>query len=64
MAELGRSLGLLPPAGYSLVLAGALISITTNPALFGLVGPIEAWLGRWAPTVLQREPAPTVEPPT
>ncbi len=62
MAELGRSLGLLPAAGYSLVLAGALISITINPALFGLVEPIQAWVGRRA-TASLRAPAPTVEPP-
>jgi monovalent cation:H+ antiporter-2, CPA2 family len=46
LAELGRSLDLLPPAGYSLVLAGALISITLNPVLFGCIGPLEAWLSR------------------
>ncbi len=64
MAELGRSLGLLLLAGYSLVLAGALISITINPALFALVEPIQAWVGRRAPAGLRPEPAALAEPPT
>jgi monovalent cation:H+ antiporter-2, CPA2 family len=46
LAELGRSLGLLPQQGYSLVLAGALLSITLNPLLFRAVGPVETWLRR------------------
>jgi CPA2 family monovalent cation:H+ antiporter-2 len=62
VAELGRSLGLLPSAGYSLVPVGALISITINPALFGLVEPIETWLAGRAPARLRQQP--TVEPPT
>ncbi len=36
LAELGVSLGLLPPEGQNLILAGALISITVNPAVFAL----------------------------
>jgi monovalent cation:H+ antiporter-2, CPA2 family len=48
LAELGRSLGMLPTEGYNLLLAGALISITLNPVLFRLIGPIEAWLDRQA----------------
>jgi CPA2 family monovalent cation:H+ antiporter-2 len=46
LAELGRSLGLLPTEGYNLILAGALISITLNPVLFRLIGPLRAWLER------------------
>jgi monovalent cation:H+ antiporter-2, CPA2 family len=46
LAELGRSLGMLPDEGYNLILAGALISITLNPLLFRLIGPLEAWLDR------------------
>jgi CPA2 family monovalent cation:H+ antiporter-2 len=46
LAELGRSLGMLPDEGYSLILAGALISITLNPLLFRAIGPLERWLGR------------------
>jgi CPA2 family monovalent cation:H+ antiporter-2 len=47
LAGLGLSLGLLPSEGMSLVLAGALISITLNPLLFAAIGPIRRWiLGR------------------
>lgn len=35
LAALGVSLGLLPPTGQQLVLAGALLSIVLNPLLFG-----------------------------
>jgi len=62
LAELGRSLGMLPDEGYSLVLAGALISITVNPLLFRLVAPLEAWFeGRGGPIELpSTPPAPDV----
>jgi CPA2 family monovalent cation:H+ antiporter-2 len=44
LAGLGVSLGLLPTEGQSLVLAGALLSITLNPLIFrGTLG-IERWL--------------------
>jgi CPA2 family monovalent cation:H+ antiporter-2 len=41
VGTLGRSLGLLPDAGYQLIVAGALISIALNPLLFAFVQPIE-----------------------
>jgi CPA2 family monovalent cation:H+ antiporter-2 len=41
---LGASLGLLPPEGQSLVLAGALISIALNQLLFNSVEVAEKWL--------------------
>ncbi|WP_295855935.1 YbaL family putative K(+) efflux transporter [uncultured Xylophilus sp.] len=41
---LGMSLGLLPPEGQSLVLAGALISIAVNPVVFKGIEPIRSWL--------------------
>jgi CPA2 family monovalent cation:H+ antiporter-2 len=44
LAGLGVSLGLLPVEGQSLVLAGALISIATNPLWFSLIGPLQKWL--------------------
>src|SRR3546814_16673584 len=40
LAGLGTSLGLLPPEGLSLVLAGALISIALNPFLFAAIEPV------------------------
>jgi CPA2 family monovalent cation:H+ antiporter-2 len=41
VGTIGRSLGLLPDAGYQLIVAGALVSITVNPALFALIPPLE-----------------------
>lgn len=42
LAGLGVVLGLLPQEGMNLVLAGALISIALNPALFALIKPLKA----------------------
>jgi CPA2 family monovalent cation:H+ antiporter-2 len=47
---------MLPTEGYNLILAGALISITLNPVLFRLIGPLEAWFDRPADT--EEEPGP------
>ncbi|MCW5257934.1 Kef family K(+) transporter [Verminephrobacter aporrectodeae subsp. tuberculatae] len=44
LVSLGSSLGLLPPEGASLVLAGALISMALNPLLFHAIAPLEEWL--------------------
>ncbi|VWX63740.1 putative monovalent cation:proton antiporter (CPA2 family) [Burkholderiales bacterium 8X] len=44
LAALGVSLGLLPEEGRSLILAGALISIASNPLWFGLIDPLQKWL--------------------
>jgi CPA2 family monovalent cation:H+ antiporter-2 len=44
LAALGVSLGLLPPAAQSLIVAGALLSITLNPFVFGAVDPLWRWL--------------------
>ncbi|MBT9550086.1 MAG: NAD-binding protein, partial [Hydrogenophaga sp.] len=44
LVGLGAALGLLPPEGQSLVLAGALISIAVNPLLFKAIAPVQAFL--------------------
>ena len=44
LATAGVGLGLLPEEAYQLIVAGALISITLNPLVFGAVDPIDAWL--------------------
>ncbi len=49
LAGLGRSLGLLPAEGQSMILAAALISIALNPLLFGAVAPLRGWLLRRMP---------------
>lgn len=42
LAALGLSLGLLPPEGQDLILAGAFLSITVNPLVFHLVSRSQA----------------------
>ena len=46
LAALAVSLGLLPPEAQSLIVAGALLSITLNPFIFRTVEPLEAWVRR------------------
>jgi CPA2 family monovalent cation:H+ antiporter-2 len=46
LAALGIGLGLLPPDGRDLILAGALLSITFNPFAFGMIAPMTRWLDR------------------
>jgi CPA2 family monovalent cation:H+ antiporter-2 len=43
LAGLGVTLGLLPPDGQSLILAGAIISIALNPLVFKAIGPLQTW---------------------
>ena len=53
LAGLGVALGLLPPEGRDLILAGALLSITLNPLVFAAVNPVAAWL-RARPRLIAR----------
>ena len=46
LAALGVSLGLIPVETQSLIVAGALLSITLNPFVFRAVEPIERWIRR------------------
>jgi CPA2 family monovalent cation:H+ antiporter-2 len=46
VGQTGLALGLITDAQYSLILAGAIVSITVNPAVLGIVAPIERWLPR------------------
>jgi len=46
LASLGMSLEILPKAGQSLILAGAVLSIALNPILFTALVPLEKWLLR------------------
>ena len=46
LAGLGVELKLLPEEGRSLILAGALISIALNPAVFAAVEPAQRWIRR------------------
>jgi CPA2 family monovalent cation:H+ antiporter-2 len=53
LAGLGTVLGVFPPEGRDLFLAGALLSITANPFIFGVVYPLTRWLDR-RPHLLKR----------
>ncbi|WP_298208700.1 YbaL family putative K(+) efflux transporter [Acidovorax sp.] len=58
LVALGASLGLLPPEGASLVLAGALFSMALNPLLFHAIAPLQDWLrarSAWARRLEQRD---------
>jgi CPA2 family monovalent cation:H+ antiporter-2 len=44
LAGLGVQLGLMPPEGQSLILAGSIISIALNPLVFYAIEPAQAWI--------------------
>ncbi len=46
VAELARSLGLLPAAGYNVIVAGAIVSISLNPFLFRRLMALEPALSK------------------
>jgi CPA2 family monovalent cation:H+ antiporter-2 len=46
LGQAGLSLGVLDQSQYSLILAGAIVSITLNPLAVRLVEPVERWLKR------------------
>lgn len=66
LAGLGVSLGVLPVEGQSLILAGALISIATNPLWFSLITPLQKWLHARLPVArgLESRDHPLAELPT
>jgi monovalent cation:H+ antiporter-2, CPA2 family len=57
LVGLGISLGLMPPEGRDLVLAGALLSVTLNPLTFALIGPLERWVLAHRRLMTRFEPA-------
>jgi CPA2 family monovalent cation:H+ antiporter-2 len=46
LAALAARLGLLPAGAPHALVAAAIVSITLNPILYRLVGPVEAWASR------------------
>ena len=54
LGQAGLALGLLTQEQYSLILAGALISITVNPLMFRLIGPVEQGAAAHAGALGQR----------
>jgi CPA2 family monovalent cation:H+ antiporter-2 len=57
LAGLGMALGLMPTEGKDLILAGALLSITLNPVVFGLVKPLTGWINSVLGLIARGEPA-------
>jgi CPA2 family monovalent cation:H+ antiporter-2 len=57
LAALGISMGLLPPAGRDLILAGALLSVSLNPLAFALVKPIHTLFRKQQWLLARFEPA-------
>ena len=62
LAALAVSLGLLPPEGQSLIVAGALLSITLNAVVFKLIAPVETWVHARPLLTRLLEPAPDRAP--
>jgi CPA2 family monovalent cation:H+ antiporter-2 len=46
LANLGKALGALPPDAVEAVVAAAILSISANPLLYRLAGPIDRWVAR------------------
>ncbi|RTL31776.1 MAG: sodium:proton antiporter [Burkholderiales bacterium] len=58
LASLGSALGLLPKEGQNLILAGALVSIAANSAIFGVLEPLLNWMqarSAWARRLAERD---------
>jgi CPA2 family monovalent cation:H+ antiporter-2 len=57
LATLGMALGLLPSDGFQLIVAGAVISITLNPVLFGSIESLDRRLRdqRWVRAIIERQ---------
>jgi CPA2 family monovalent cation:H+ antiporter-2 len=54
VAGLGVSLGLLSQEGHDLILAGAILSITLNPVMFGVAAKLKAAIGSAMPAFAAR----------
>jgi CPA2 family monovalent cation:H+ antiporter-2 len=55
LAGVGLSLGLLPAAGMSLILAGVLFSIALNSLLFAAIKPLRRWMLAHSPLARRLE---------
>jgi CPA2 family monovalent cation:H+ antiporter-2 len=67
LASQGVFLKILPSDAQGLILAGSLISISLNPFLFKLIGPLQIWMQTkfsWVQTFMRREEDPLIELPT
>ena len=62
LGQSGLALGVLTDNQYSMILAGAIVTITVNPFVMRLVEPTERWLRRRAPAVWKRLEGRAEEP--
>ncbi len=62
LGQSGLALGVLTDNQYSLILAGAIVTITVNPFVMRLVEPAERWVRRSAPGLWKRLEGRTNEP--
>ncbi|MGE0157990.1 MAG: cation:proton antiporter [Gemmatimonadales bacterium] len=65
LAGLGVSLGVLSDDGQSLILAGALISMSLNPLVFAALAPVERWIRArsWIARAMERSDDPLAQLP-
>jgi CPA2 family monovalent cation:H+ antiporter-2 len=63
LGQAGMKLQMLSPDQYSLLLAGALVSITVNPLMFRAIGPAERTLRRSPRLRRWLDRGPVAEPP-
>jgi CPA2 family monovalent cation:H+ antiporter-2 len=65
LGQAGVALGLLDQSQYSLILAGAILSITLNPLMFRSIHPLDRWLQKspriWKFLDRQGPPLPNLE---
>jgi CPA2 family monovalent cation:H+ antiporter-2 len=58
LAALGVSLGLIPTEAHSLIVAGALLTISLNPFVFTGAARLSRWIGAHPRLLARLEPAP------
>ena len=63
LGQAGLAMGAIDQGQYSLILAGAIVSITVNPFVVRLVDPVERWL-RGRPALWRAMDRPTAVLPT
>ncbi|HEX8281061.1 MAG TPA: cation:proton antiporter, partial [Chthoniobacterales bacterium] len=47
VADMARSLALMPPVGHNIIVGGAIVSISLNPVIFRSMLALEPWLMQW-----------------
>ena len=57
LATMGRQLKILPEGASNIIVAAAIISITINPLLYGMIEPVEGWMRRrtWLARIMRSQ---------